>query len=173
MLVCETTIASGGWAGGKDSGDEDWQGLAADAVAAALAVSPYGGLAARSFDLEAAVRLSDDAEVRTLNRQFRGKDKPTNILSFPLLEAAHLEALANTDDGEALLGDLVLAGETCVREAGEKGWGLGAYVQHLIVHGTLHLLGYDHETSEAAADAMESLEREACVRLGLDDPYAE
>lgn len=149
----------------------DWQALAAAAVEAAIAASPHAGLAQRNFDLEAAVRFTDDAEVHTLNQQFRSKDKPTNILSFPLLEAVHLDALANTDDGEALLGDLVLAAETCLREADEKGWPLADYVQHLIVHGTLHLLGYDHETSDAAADAMENLERQACTRLGLPNPY--
>lgn len=172
MLITEITIASPLWP--ETTGPEawDWQSLAAAAVEAALAASPHAGLATRNFDLETAVRFTDDAEVHTLNRQFRAKDKPTNILSFPLLEAVHLGALANTDDGEALLGDLVLAAETCLREATEKDWPLTAYVQHLIVHGTLHLLGYDHETSDAAADAMETLERQACAALGLPDPYA-
>ena len=166
MLITEATIAAPLWP--EDTG---WQALAAAAVEAALGVSPQAGLAQRNFDLETAIRLTDDAEVHTLNRQFRAKDKPTNILSFPLLEAVHLDALANTDDGEALLGDLVLAAETCIREAQEKDWPLAAYVQHLIVHGTLHLLGYDHETSDAAADAMETLERQACASLGLPNPY--
>lgn len=166
MLVTETTLAAARW-----PTEPDWQALAAAAVEAAILASPHARLATARFDLETAVRLTDDAEVHTLNRQFRSKDKPTNILSFPLLEAVHLDALANTDDGEALLGDLVLAAETCIREAGERDWPIGAYVQHLIVHGTLHLLGYDHETSEAAADAMETLERQACAALGLADPY--
>lgn len=166
MLVTETTIASALW-----PAEPDWQALAEAAVEAAISISPHARLATAGFDLETAVRLSDDADVQTLNRQFRSKDKPTNILSFPLLEAVHLDALANTDDGEALLGDLVLAAETCVREARERDWTLAAYVQHLIVHGTLHLLGYDHETSDVAADAMETLECQACERLGLPNPY--
>jgi probable rRNA maturation factor len=82
-----------------------------------------------------------------------------------------LVSLANSDDGEVLLGDLVLAAETVLHEAAEKGWPVAAYGQHLIVHGTLHLLGYDHEDGEAEAEHMEALERAACTALGLPDPY--
>ena len=77
------------------------------------------------------------------------------------------------DDGEVLVGDLVLAAETVVREATEKGWSVADYVGHLVVHGTLHLLGYDHETGDWDAEQMEALERAACARLHLPDPYEE
>jgi probable rRNA maturation factor len=166
MLLVETDVAGGPWPAA------DWPALADAAARAALAQTPHGGLAAAPFTVELAVRLTDDAEVHGLNRQFRHKDKPTNVLSFPMLAADELGAQANTDDGEVLLGDLVLAAETCVAEAAAKGWPVAAYAQHLIVHGTLHLLGYDHETCEADADHMEQLERQACAALGLADPYA-
>jgi len=168
MLVTDTMLASPHWPSGPD-----WPSLASAAVAAALAETPHAGLATASFDLETAVRLADDAEIRTLNRQFRDKDKPTNVLSFPMLEAVHLQSLANSDDGEALLGDIVLAAQTVVAEADAKGWTVAAYTQHLIVHGTLHLLGYDHEQGEHEANIMEALERAACARLGLPDPYGD
>ena len=116
---------------------------------------------------------SDDAEVHTLNRQYRDKDRPTNILSFPMLAPDMLVSLANSDDGEVLVGDLVLAAETVVREAAEKGWSVADYVGHLVVHGTLHLLGYDHETGDWDAEQMEALERELLAELKFPDPYAE
>jgi len=166
MLTVETDIVAAGWPEGTD-----WPALAQAAVAAAVAETPHADLEAAPMSVEVAVRLTDDAEVHQLNRQYRGKDKPTNILSFPMLSADMLVQLANSDDGEVLLGDLVLAAQTVLREAGEKGWGPGQYVSHLVVHGTLHLLGYDHEDDEAAADRMEALERAACARLQLPDPY--
>ena len=167
MLLTETILAAGPWP------EADWPALASAAVAAALAETPQAGLAEMAFDLETAVRLTDDAEVHGLNRQFRGKDKPTNVLSFPMLDPVHFQSLANSDDGEVLLGDIVLAAETVLAEAQAKGWTTSAYVQHLIVHGTLHLLGYDHELGAYEADIMESLERAACARLGLPDPYGD
>lgn len=166
MLTVETDIVAGGWPDGPD-----WPALARAAVAAALAETPHAELAAAPMSVEVAVRLTNDAEVHQLNRQYRGKDKPTNILSFPMLSADMLVQLANSDDGEVLLGDLVLAAETVQREAAAKGWPVSQYVLHLVVHGTLHLLGYDHEDDEAAADRMEALERAACAALQLPDPY--
>ena len=150
----------------------DWEARAGEAVAAALAVSPYAGLADAAPLVEVAVRLTDDAEVQTLNRDFRGKDKPTNVLSFPQVQADLLETLANSDDGEILLGDIVLARETCAHEAGEKGVSLEAHATHLIVHGALHLVGYDH-LDDATAGAMEALEVKALASLGLANPYAD
>jgi probable rRNA maturation factor len=101
--------------------------------------------------------LGDDALLRRLNREFRGKDKPTNVLSFPAGAAG-------------TLGDVALAFETCAREAHAQRKDLGAHVRHLVVHGTLHLLGYDHET-DAEAFAMEARERRVLRRLGVADPY--
>jgi probable rRNA maturation factor len=166
MLLTETDVASPLWPAA------DWPALAAAAVSAAFARSPHGGLMARAVVIETSVRLTDDAEVQTLNRQYRSKDKPTNVLSFPMVQPDLLEGLANSDDGEVLLGDIVLAAETCMREAEEKGWPPAAYVQHLIVHGLFHLLGYDHERGQTHASTMEALETTACAALGLPDPYA-
>ena len=165
MLQVETDVAAGAWPAA------DWPALAHAAVAAALAETPYAELADAPMAVEIAVRLSDDAEVHGLNRQYRGKDKATNILSFPMLAPDMLVALANSDDGEVLLGDLVLAAETVQREAAAKAWRVPDYVGHLVVHGTLHLLGYDHETGDLEAEQMEALERAACARLHLPDPY--
>ncbi|APZ98749.1 rRNA maturation RNase YbeY [Sphingopyxis sp. QXT-31] len=150
----------------------DWEARAGEAVAAALALTPFAGLADAAPLVEVAVRLTDDAEVQTLNRDFRGKDKPTNVLSFPQVQNDLLEGLTNSDDGEILLGDIVLARETCAREADEKGISLADHATHLIVHGALHLVGYDH-MDDASAHAMEALEVKALASLGLANPYAE
>jgi probable rRNA maturation factor len=166
MLIVETDVASRLWPAA------DWPKLADAAVRAALEQTPHGHLADGSIVIEVSIRLADDAEVQTLNRQYRQKDKPTNVLSFPMVQPDLLEGLANSDDGEVLLGDIVLAAETCAREAAEKSWTIAAYAQHLIVHGLLHLLGYDHELGETEASAMEAIETSACEALRLPDPYA-
>ena len=150
----------------------DWEVRAGEAVAAALSLTPYASLADAAPHVEVAVRLTDDAEVHTLNRDFRGKDKPTNVLSFPQVQHDLLEGLANSDDGEILLGDIVLARETCVREAEEKGISIVDHATHLIVHGALHLVGYDH-MDDASAAAMEALEVKALASLGIANPYAD
>lgn len=150
----------------------DWEVRAAEAVAAALAITPFAALANAAPLVEVAVRLTDDAEVHALNRDFREKDKPTNVLSFPQVQADLLESLANSDDGEILLGDIVLARETCAREAEEKGLSLADHATHLIVHGALHLVGYDH-MDDVAATAMEALEVKALASLGIANPYAD
>jgi probable rRNA maturation factor len=109
---------------------------------------------------DVAVLLADDARLQGLNRTFRAKDAPTNVLSFP--SRADLEPGA--------LGDVALALGVCVREAAEQGKPLAAHVQHLVAHGVLHLLGYDHET-DAEAGVMESKERAILAGLGVPDPY--
>ncbi len=148
----------------------DWEARAAEAAAAALALTPWAGLADAAPLVEIAVRLTDDAEVHALNRDFRGRDKPTNVLSFPQVQADLLDTLSNSDDGEILLGDIVLARETCAREADEKGISTPDHATHLIVHGTLHLVGYDH-MDDASAQAMEALEVKALASLGIANPY--
>lgn len=148
----------------------DWDRLADGAVRTALAHSPYGGWIAAPVAIEVAVRLTSDDEVRTLNRDYRGKDAPTNVLSFPMVQRDLLEALDNTDDGEVLLGDIVVAHGVCVAEAADKGIALADHLTHLIVHGTFHLLGYDHQ-GDAEAEAMEAMERDALAAIGLADPY--
>lgn len=150
--------------------DGDWAEITKKAVAAAVFASPQAALSDLSSTLEVAVRLTSDAEVQALNRQYRGQDKPTNVLSFPMVQADLIETLDNTDDGEILLGDIVLACGVCTREAAEKAVPLEDHAVHLIVHGTLHLLGHDHMT-DVAADAMEAIERAALASLGLHDPY--
>jgi probable rRNA maturation factor len=108
---------------------------------------------------EITVLLTDDAAVQDLNARFRGKDRPTNVLSFPAPETARPH-----------LGDVALAYGVCAAEAADQGKTLAAHLAHLTAHGVLHLIGYDHET-EAEAEAMEGLERAILAGLGLPDPY--
>jgi probable rRNA maturation factor len=121
--------------------------------------------------LSASLLLTSDAEVHALNREWRGRDKPTNVLSFPMLSRAELLAIAN-DGRPALLGDVALAYETCAREATERDLSLADHAAHLTIHGLLHLAGHDHELSDADAAAMEALETKALARMGIADPYA-
>ena len=151
-------------------GDTDWEALAARAISAALAVSAQGSLASAPFIASVSVHFGTDDEVQALNRDYRHKDKPTNVLSFPMIDRDDFAALANTDDGEVLLGDIMLAYQTCAREAEEKGIALGAHATHLALHGMLHLLGHDH-IDEADAEIMEALEVKALANLGIDNPY--
>lgn len=164
MIHVETAVEAS-WPDGA------WEALATRAVSAALAVTPHGDIAGARYTAEVSVRLTSDEEVRTLNREYRQKDKPTNVLSFPMVQPDMLDGLANSDDGEVLLGDIVLAHGVCAREAEEKGVPVEEHATHLIVHGLLHLLGYDHELGEAEADHMEDLERAALGTLGIADPY--
>lgn len=116
----------------------------------------------------ACIALSTDAAVRTLNHAHRNKDMPTNVLSFPAPEGA------TGDDGRtAFLGDVVIAAETVIAEAHALSLPAAHHLQHLAVHGLLHLLGYDHETGEADAAEMEALETRILATLGIADPYAE
>lgn len=149
----------------------DWPDLARSCVAAAVAQTEYANRAAGGVPIEVSVKLSSDGEVRTLNRDYRGQDEPTNVLSFPMADPALLAAAADGDEIEILLGDVVLAYETCAREAAARGIAVETHAAHLLVHGTLHLLGYDHETSDADAEAMEDAERRALASLGIADPY--
>jgi probable rRNA maturation factor len=139
-----------------------------DVAMAALRTNPARLDADLEVGLELGIRLTDDAEVQALNRDYRGKDRPTNVLSFP------------GDDPDApraqgqplLLGDIVVAFETTAGEAAEAGRSVEAHLAHLIVHGVLHLLGHDHQ-GEAEAVAMEALETRALAGLGYADPYAD
>ncbi|WP_040638312.1 rRNA maturation RNase YbeY [Microvirga lotononidis] len=137
---------------------EDAEALAQKAAEAALSVTYEADGA-----FEASVMLTDDAQIRELNRTWRGKDKPTNVLSFPAPE----QPGAN---GPRHLGDIALAYETLVRESEEESKELSHHFAHLIVHGVLHLLGYDHEV-ESEAEIMEGLEVKALATLGIADPY--
>ncbi len=148
----------------------DWTELARRAAASAIAESAFPQLGLGEHCVELGVRLTGDAEVRALNARWRGKDQATNVLSFPLAETRELDDSA--DDGpELMLGDVVLARGICAAEAAEKTISLEDHASHLVIHGTLHLLGYDHHDDAAAAD-MESREVRALARLGISDPYA-
>ena len=121
--------------------------------------------------VELTVVLADDAEVQALNHDYRGKNKPTNVLSFPMLEAEErenppLENLAQP----IMLGDIIVARETVEREAREQRKTPMNHLAHLVVHGCLHLLGHDHE-EEAHADAMETLEATILAEWGIENPY--
>ena len=148
----------------------DWERLCGEAVEAAFRQTPHSALIESAATIEVSVRLSDDAEVQALNAQWRGKDMPTNVLSFPQIQPDLIDVIGNSDEGEILLGDIILARETCAAEAAEKGIALDAHASHLVVHGTFHLLGHDH-IDEAQAIRMETLERAAMADLGFADPY--
>ncbi len=152
-----------------DWDSSNWAELARKAATSAIAESafPQLGLGARSVEL--GVRLTNDAEVRALNAERRGKDKATNVLSFPLAEPDEMDD-ASPDGPELMLGDIVLARGVCVAEAADKAISIEAHASHLLVHGTLHLLGYDHRDDDAATD-MEAREVRALARLGIADPY--
>ncbi|HVQ09893.1 MAG TPA: rRNA maturation RNase YbeY [Allosphingosinicella sp.] len=138
----------------------DWPALARGAVHAAVAHSRHASLS----DSEVSVKFTSDAEVRALNAAWRGKDKATNVLSFPMAEESELAA-------SPLIGDIVLAYGICAAEAADRHVAIETHATHLVVHGALHLLGYDHETSDADAEEMEDVERRALASLGIADPY--
>lgn len=146
-----------------------WETLVRSAAEAAVAESAFPQLAEASRSVELSVRLASDEEVRGLNAHWRGKDKPTNVLSFPMAEQYELDQ-SDEDGPTIMLGDLILAHGVCEREAAEKGVSVEQHATHLVVHGTLHLLGYDHEAEPDAAD-MEAREVRALARLGIADPY--
>jgi len=148
-----------------------WDSLVRRAAEAAIAESAFPQLASSPRAIELSVRLTGDDEVQALNAEWRGKDKPTNVLSFPQMETNEI-GTAGTDGPDLMLGDVVLAREVCEREAAEKAIPLEEHAAHLVVHGTLHLLGYDHHDDDSADD-MESREIRALARLGIADPYGE
>jgi probable rRNA maturation factor len=144
-----------------------WAELAKAAAEAAIAESAFPQLARSERTVELSLRLTGDDEVRGLNSAWRDKDQPTNVLSFPMADSEELESPSGP---ELMLGDIVLARGVCAAEAEAKAVSLEDHAAHLIVHGTLHLLGYDHHDDEAAQD-MEAREVRALARLGIADPY--
>ena len=153
MTEVEIVVASDLWARLGDV-----EALARRAVGAGLAAAR-----ARSEANEISLLFADDAAVRELNRTWRGKDAATNVLSFPA-------GPQPAGPGPRPLGDVALAFETLEREADAEGKSLADHASHLIVHGLLHLLGYDHDR-DAEAQEMETLEIEALRRLGVANPY--
>nr|WP_254799240.1 rRNA maturation RNase YbeY [Falsochrobactrum sp. TDYN1] len=136
------------------------EGLAKRAVAAA-----WDNLRLKPSESELSLVFTDDASIQALNAQWRGKDRPTNVLSFPAFP------VKAGDQPGPMLGDIIIARETVEREALGEGKPLENHLTHLIVHGFLHLLGYDHETEEEAEE-MERFEREILHALAIPDPYA-
>jgi probable rRNA maturation factor len=120
-------------------------------------------------DAELAVMLTDDAGIQTLNSNWRGIDKPTNVLSFPALQPT---GTGTPDDAPRMLGDIAIAYQTTRREADDEQKPFDHHLSHLAIHGYLHLIGYDHEKDDDA-EAMESLERKILAQLGIPDPYAD
>jgi probable rRNA maturation factor len=120
-------------------------------------------------ETELAVMLTDDAGIRTLNNNWRGIDKPTNVLSFPALQPT---GPSGPDDAPRMLGDIAIAYETMHREARDEQKPFDHHLSHLAVHGFLHLVGYDHE-NDADAEIMETLESKILAQLGIPDPYAD
>ncbi len=120
-------------------------------------------------ETELAVMLTDDAGIRTLNSNWRGIDKPTNVLSFPALQPT---GPSGPDDAPRMLGDIAIAYETTRKEADDEQKPFDHHLSHLAVHGFLHLIGYDHEKDDDA-EAMETLEQEILAQLGIPNPYAD
>ena len=148
---------------------EEWPAELEPALGAAAAAVLHRCLVTGAAMVELGITLADDETVRVLNRDHRGQDKPTNVLSFPLLEGCAFEPEA--PGAPLLLGDIILAYGTVAREAAEQGKSITGHAAHLVVHGALHLLGHDHLTDEDA-DAMERLETEILYKLGIADPYS-
>lgn len=144
------------------------------AVDAAVRFAALDEIADPEVPVSVSIKLSDNAEVHALNQEWRDKDKPTNVLSFPMLDDAELDALlAGTYDApEIMLGDIILAYETCAAEATEKDIPIAHHATHLVIHGMLHLLGHDHIEDEEA-ELMEALEVKALASMGLPNPYTD
>lgn len=167
-----------------------WLEALAGEAARDACIAGWGAALAGVGSAEISLTFANDDFVRQLNGKHRGLDRPTNVLSFPALEAEELAAIrgrtpgdksgdkgGDQSDGRApapvtLLGDVVLGLETILKEAEEQGKRAGDHVAHLVAHGVLHLLGFDHQQAEDAAD-MERLEAGIMENLGIEDPYGE
>lgn len=138
-----------------------------DIVTTAARAAVAGADVSITAGVELGVRLTDDTEIKTLNREWRDRDAATNVLAFALND---LPAIPAGETGATMLGDVVVAYETSACEAEDQNKSLTQHLSHLVVHGTLHLLGFDHE-GEAEAETMEALERVVLLRIGIPDPY--
>ncbi|WP_119301569.1 rRNA maturation RNase YbeY [Dongia deserti] len=136
----------------------------------ALAEAKADGWKGSRVGHEISFVLTDDKRMRSLNRAYRGKDKPTNVLSFAALDAAKLGAMGPKAGMPWLLGDVILASGVIVQEAKAQRKTIAHHLSHLAVHGVLHLLGYDHE-EDKAAETMEALEVAALAGMGIANPY--
>jgi probable rRNA maturation factor len=155
-IAIDLTVAAGKWPAKRSL-----RTLVRKAIDAAL--DEIG--ASLDATCELGVVFTDDAGVQSLNATWRGKDKPTNVLSFPAFQ------LSPGDRLPPMLGDIVLAAQTVAREAELEGKPLDHHITHLVIHGFLHLVGHDHE-NDGEADRMEAVERATLARLAIPDPYA-
>jgi len=150
--------------------EPDAEAVIQRAIATAAEIVHAGPAGGADFgEAELAVMLTDDAGIRTLNSNWRGIDKPTNVLSFPALQPT---GAGGPDDAPRMLGDIAIAYETTRQEADDEQKPFDHHLSHLAVHGFLHLMGYDHETDDDA-EAMEGLEQEILAQLGIPNPYAD
>ena len=156
--------------------DDRWETLDLEAISAKAAAVALQFAGVETDGYEICVMGCNDARIAELNAEFREKPAATNVLSWPAFElapegdGAHPMLPPSPEGPEESLGDIAIAFETCAREAAEKGVSMQAHVTHLIIHGCLHLLGYDHETDKDAT-LMEDLEVKALASMGLDNPY--
>jgi probable rRNA maturation factor len=157
LPMTEVLVVADGW-----QSEPDAEAVIQRAIAAAAEIAD-----ADTGEAELAVMLTDDAGIRTLNKNWRGIDKPTNVLSFPALPPT---GPAGPDDAPRMLGDIAIAFETTRAEADDEQKPFDHHLSHLAVHGFLHLIGYDHEEDDDA-EAMEALETEILAQLGIPDPY--
>ena len=151
-------------------GDIDWLHLSETCTIKAIENSNYNQLNSLPLKFSISINLSNNVQVHALNKQYRNKDKPTNILSFPMLDQAALESASTNAMPEMLLGDLILSYQLCSLEAEQKNITIIQHFQHLIIHGILHLLGYNH-IEDIDADVMQAIEIKTLNDLGVDDPY--
>ena len=164
LPLTEVLVVADGW-----RTESDAEAVIHRAIAAAAEFVHAESGEADSGEAELAVMLTDDAGIRTLNSNWRGIDKPTNVLSFPALQPT---GAGGPDDAPRMLGDIAIAYETTRQEADDEQKPFDHHLSHLAVHGFLHLMGYDHETDDDA-ETMEGLEQEILAQLGIPDPYAD
>lgn len=166
MIEIDTSISDPAW----EEACQDCEAVIAKAVHAVFAHAPVAkDMIRHGVQPEISVVLANDDLVHTLNRDYRDRDKPTNILSFAMLDGDHGWE-APKREGPCTLGDLVLAFETVQREAKEENKTFESHFLHLVIHGTLHLLGYDHMQDDEA-EAMESIEIQILGEFGIGNPY--
>jgi probable rRNA maturation factor len=164
LPLTEVLVVADGW-----RAEPDAEAVIHRAIAAAAETVQAESGEAGFGEAELAVMLTDDAGIRTLNSNWRGIDKPTNVLSFPALQPTRA---GGPDDAPRMLGDIAIAYETTRKEADDEQKPFDHHLSHLAIHGFLHLMGYDHETDDDA-EAMESLEQDILAQLGIPDPYAD
>ena len=166
-LAIDVTVDADGWHSTVDDVDGTVVRAARTAFETGLQAAAAAGMDVPpgAAPVELSVRLADDGAVQALNRDWREKDAPTNVLSFSAWDADDIP-----DGAEVLLGDIIIALETTTREAGNEGKTVSDHLSHLVVHGMLHLLGFDHMDDEEAKK-METLEIRILSTLGIADPY--